>query len=345
MCTRERYRIESKTWLHGDGSKRFWIVDGRTEAEKADPRYFRVSRTPCGKCLECKLSDAKSMAFRCVKEAQQWENNIMITLTYDDENVPRSKGVDPKTGEIYDSLTLPDHEEEIGKFMKRLRKKMGNGVRFYGCGEYGSHDEYVDSHGNVRKGTERPHYHIILFNCKFDDMRFDRWSRCEWNPKVKNALYKSKILDKLWGKGHADLNEVNFETCRYVAGYVTKKYTGPHSDEYYEQKGQKKPYTFGSRRPGIGYGYFEKNKEKFFEEKPLWAITRNGLKKVKSRYFDKLMEKEDPRRWDDIKFERRKKSDEQWEKILQETNIDKHTYIENQESKVETRNRLLKMRN
>lgn len=77
----------------------------------------------CGKCLECKLSDAKSMAFRCVKEAQQWENNIMITLTYDDEHVPRSKGVDPKTGEIYESLTLPDHEEEIGKFMKRLRKR------------------------------------------------------------------------------------------------------------------------------------------------------------------------------------------------------------------------------
>ena len=346
MCTRESYRVESLTWLKKDGERRYWIVDGRSEVEQYNPKFFKVSRIQCGSCLECRLSKAKEWAFRCVKEAKYHENNIMITLTYNDEHLPKSKGIDAKTGEVYESSTL--NHRDVQLFMKRLRKKFKD-VRMFGCGEYGSHEEYVDTKGKVRKGTERPHYHIILFNIKFKDMYFWRWSRCEWNPKVKNALYRSKTLEKLWSDengqiGNAELNEVNFETCRYVAGYVTKKYKGSDSKEHYELKGQKPPYTFSSRRPGIANEFYEENKEKFFNETPLFAVTKKGLKRVKSRYFDKLMEKDDPNKFEDIRRSRRKKSEEAMTELLRKTDIDKHTYIENQESKVETRNRLLKIR-
>ena len=99
-----------------------------------------------------------------------------------------------------------------------------------------------------------------------------------------------------------------------------------------------------SRRPGIGYQFYEENKDKFFEEMPLWAVTKKGLKKVKSRYFDKQMEKDNEEKYLEIKEKRKQAQEEMWEDLLNKTNIDKVTYINNQESKVETKNRLLKKR-
>ena len=380
MCTRERYRIESRVHMdiRNPTKPKVSFIDGRAGVEDylKHPEYWRVDRTPCGLCLECRLQYAKEWATRCMKEARYYESNIMVTLTYNDENLPKSQGIDPETGEVFESSTLvkkdvqdfmkrvidywgrhynhkyEDHEvkpgEDYDKYSKKLNKyfKIDNpGIRRFYCGEYGSDDEYIDSHGNQRKATERPHYHLILFNIPVPDMVFDRWKYCEWNPNIKNAIYKSKVLTKLWGKGHVDLNEVNYDTCCYVARYVTKKQKGKQaSDEHYTQKGRIAPYVDMSRSPGIGWQYFKDNKEKFFEEKPIWSVTKKGMKKVKSRYFDKLMEKEDPDRFENIKKERRVKSEKMWDSILDKTDIHKWEYIENQESKVEVKNRLLKIR-
>lgn len=343
MCTTELYRVESRIWLDKQGKRRYQIVSGKSQlADYLNTQHWKVDRIPCGNCLECRLSKAKEWALRCVKEAKKYEDNVMLTLTYDDEHVPKCTGTNPKTGEIFENTTLnkKDHQD----FMKRLRKHFKNEkIRFFMCGEYGSDKEYKDSKGNIRKGTERPHYHIILFNCKFEDMQPWRMSVCEWS-KQKNMLYRSKTLEKLWTKGNAELNEVNFETCRYVAGYVTKKYKGKGSKEHYKLLGRVPEYTCMSRKPGIANDFYEENKEKFFEEKPLWAVTKKGLQKVKSRYFDKLMEKDDPKKFEEIRWGRRKKSEAAWDTLLTKTDIDKHQYIENQESKVATRNRLLTIR-
>ena len=355
MCTTNFYRItgtkytikETNNWEHftnvGIVDTDKVKIDEVTRDKCGNPIIIKkLERIPCGNCMECRLNKSKEWAFRCVKEAMEHDNNIMITLTYDDDHLPRSRGIDPKTGEIYESSTLvkKDHQD----FMKRLRKKFGNDIRFFMCGEYGSDDEYVDKYGTLRKGTERPHYHFILFNCKFEDMKFWRWSKCEWSNQ-KNALYRSKTLDKLWGEGHAELNEVNFETCRYVAGYVAKKYKGSDSKEHYELKGQIPPYTCMSRKPGIANAFFEKNMEKFFKEQPMWVITKKGMKKAKSRYFDKQMEKVDPERYEEIKEKRKKKADRAWENLLSKTDITMYQYIENSDSKSEQKNRFMKMRN
>lgn len=342
MCTHTRYRIKGRQYTP-QGWKPFTkVLDNVDELDYTDTLiYTDITKVQCGHCIECKLSTAKEKAFRGIKEAKYHEHNIMITFTYDDEHLPRTTGIDPKTGEIIQSSTLvPEH---YVKFFKRLRKKIGK-FRYMICGEYGSDDEYIDSHGNQRKATERPHYHAILFGAKFEDMVFDRWKRCEWNPKIKNALYKSKIATKTWGMGHVDLNEVNYETIRYVAGYVVKKYSGDMADEEYTIRGRIPPFYHCSTRPGIGYQYFQDNKEKFMKEQPQYAVTKKGLKKIKSRYFDKLIEKENPERWEEIKEERKIKSNQAWANILNKTDISKKEYIDNSDSKAEFKNRFFKMR-
>lgn len=347
MCTAQMYRVVDLNKADKNNPRRqavYIYSNSKHDIEDVFPfPHYLKQAIPCGKCIECRLSKAQEWAFRCMKECAEYKDNIMVTLTYDDEHLPKGVRLDPKTGEVLgESLTLPDHEE-IQKFMKRLRKVYGDGVKLYGCGEYGSDKEYKDWKGNIRQATERPHYHIILFNVKVDDLKFWKYSYCEWAPKIKNPLYKSATMSKLWKKGHVDLNEVNYETCCYVAGYVMKKWKGRGSDEHYLLKGQKPPYTFMSRRPGIGHAFFERNKDKFFNEDTFWQVTKKGLKEIRpGRYFDKLMEKEDEQAFSQIKNSREKKSLENTERLMQKTDITRHEYIENKESKNKLRTRFMK---
>ena len=77
---------------------------------------------PCGQCIGCRLERSRQWAIRCTHEASLWEKNCFITLTYNDENLPKDGSLDVT---------------HFQKFMKRLRKKHGAGIRFYHCGEYG----------------------------------------------------------------------------------------------------------------------------------------------------------------------------------------------------------------
>lgn len=318
MCTKPLYRVTS--FLQIDkitGRPQTFFAETTSELEAEErykPPFYIVQRINCGQCIECRNQYAKQWAFRAIKEADKYEHNTMVTLTYDDEHVPKGHAIDPKTGEISESLTLS--KEDHQKFMKRLRKAYeGVKIRFLLAGEYGDQ-------------TERPHYHVILFNFRPEDMEFYRWSHCEWSNE-KNRLYKSKKMNKIWGKGFVDLNEVNFETCRYVAGYVTKKLKGAKAQEQYELKGQVPPYICMSRNPGLAQEYFENNKEAFYEEKKIWTKTKKGLKEIKpGRYFDKLMEAEDPERYEAMKRKRRERSEEIMAEVLRMTSLNQDEYRE-----------------
>lgn len=316
MCTKPLFRVINFLQLDKNNRPETFFAQTESEIEARElykPPNHIVQKVNCGQCIECRNNYARQWAFRAIKEAEKYEHNTMITLTYNDDNVPKGHKINPKTGEISESLTLS--KEDHQKFMKRLRKHYyGLKIRFLLAGEYGEE-------------TERPHYHIILFNFRPDDMEFYRWSHCEWS-KEKNPLYKSKTIEKIWGKGFVDLNEVNFETCRYVAGYVTKKLKGPKAAEEYELKGQVPPYICMSRNPGLAQEYFEENKEAFYEKKKIWAKTKKGLLEFKpGRYFDKLMEADNPERYTELKKERRKRSEEIMAEVLKMTslNIDEYT--------------------
>lgn len=326
MCTSQQYRCE--TW-----DNKIEFIRGAS-VERFNPilqKYKEVKPIPCGKCVECRMQHAQEWAFRCMKEAAEYQDNIMVTLTYNDENIPKKHLIDKETGEIK-ATTYTLKKKDMRNFLDKMRKHYGyESFRYYYAGEYG------DQFG-------RPHYHIIFFGLKVKDMEFLKWSKCEWS-KEKNALYRSRTIDKIWGKGFVDLNEVNYETCCYVARYVLKKYkrlkgTGKEDEE---ETGKLPEYTCMSRRPGIGHAFFEKNKEKFENEETFWQRTKKGLIQFKpGRYFDKQIEKENPELMEAIKKKREEKSQEHWQDILSKTDLTKEEYIANLVSKREQRQRFMK---
>ena len=72
---------------------------------------------PCRQCTGCRTEYARQWAMRLVLEQQAWDNNIFITLTYDNEHLPE-----------HNTLVKKDFQ----LFMNRLRKKKSDTV--FSCG-------------------------------------------------------------------------------------------------------------------------------------------------------------------------------------------------------------------
>lgn len=293
---------------------------------KGNPVY-KHDVIPCGKCENCRLEHAKMWANRCVMEAKQHEYNEVLTLTYDDEHLPKVKGIDLQTGEYKFMNTLC--HDDVQKFMKRLRKAYAKGqyndikfepqpkFKIKGCGEYGS--KY-----------QRPHYHIIMFNFNVPDKKIG------WYNEKGNPQYTSKLIESIWGKGLVTLMPVNYETCEYVCRYILKKQIGKIGKENYEAMGIKPEYTFQSNQGGIGKNYYEeKGGDSIYETQKIWIQTKKTLKQVKPpRYFDKLLEKENPAKMEEIKKARKELAELKQQILLQQTTLSYTEYLDNQQYKV-----------
>ena len=198
-------------------------------------------------------------------EASLHDYNLFITLTYNDKNLPKDR-----------SLNLSHFQS----FIKRLRTKFGNGIRFYHCGEYGPK-------------TLRPHYHAIIFNLYLPDLIL-------YSNENNQPMFTSKILDERWELGECKISWVNITTARYVAGYIQKKITGERALTHYarelidEQTGEIlkewtviPEYATMSRRPGIGIGWFQKYLSDCY---PSDFVTFEGAKFPVPRSYDRQME-------------------------------------------------------
>lgn len=226
----------------------------------------RISfKLPCGRCIGCRMEKARQWGIRCVHEAKLWPSSYFVTLTYADEFLPPGG-----------SLSLRD----VQLFMKRLRKwrksTKSDPLRFFLGGEYG--DE-----------NKRPHYHALLFNVRFPDLKF----------LAKNArgedLFTSGVLSSLWSvdgqpMGHVSLGAVTFDSAVYCAKYALKKVTGDLADSHYEvfdSDGvvhQRRPeFAVMSRRPGIGHGYYEKYGQEVRDHD---SIVINGREVRPPRFYD-----------------------------------------------------------
>ena len=104
---------------------------------------------PCGKCPACRSRRASAWSFRLMQEEKISSSAYFLTLTYDTNNV-----------HITEKGRMGLNKRDLQLFFKRLRKRhpAERKIRYYAVGEYGSK-------------TERPHYHVILFNSSIEHIQ------------------------------------------------------------------------------------------------------------------------------------------------------------------------------
>ena len=199
---------------------------------------------PCGKCIACRISKRREWSVRMLHELEHHQKSVFVTLTYSDYYLPQNNSL---------------KKEDLQKFMKRLRKSLeptGRKIRYFACGEYGDQ-------------TERPHYHLIIFGLGLsnEDRTYimDAWHYCDWS--------NSHIRNKSFGL-------VEFDSVRYVAQYIDKKFTGDKANAEYTEKGREPCFRILSL--GIGKNWCDKNREQIIQNKKL---TLNGIPMQLPRYY------------------------------------------------------------
>ena len=224
-------------------------------------------KLPCGNCIGCRLERSRQWALRLTHEKRLHSESSFITLTYDSSHIPRDGSLNVK------------HFQD---FMKRLRKEISpQKIRFFHAGEYGE-----------KRG--RPHYHAIIFGRDFRDQGYDQ----EKSPRG-DLTWSSPQLDRLWPFGMNRVGEVTFESCAYVARYVTKKVNGSLAERHYqricEATGEifqlKPEYATMSRRPGIAHGHFDKYMPEIY---PADEVVSRGHPSKPPKFYDKLLERYNP---------------------------------------------------
>lgn len=240
----------------------------------------REIEIPCGHCIGCRIKKREDWAIRIYCESKMHKNNAFVTLTYDDEHLPSDGGLN------YRHIQLLHYKmrQEYGPF------------RFFVAGEYGD-------------ATKRPHYHAIYFGLDFPDR-----AKCN-SLHSKHDLYRSSLLEELWGRGSTTIGEVTYESARYCAVYTTKRIGGELADAAYtrvDSAGEIHKVTpeFArmSLKPGLGEPFLKKYHPEIYNSGHDGVFVGNRKISV-PKYFDGVFERLDPDLLEKVKFDRQKEAE------------------------------------
>lgn len=241
---------------HWQQSLKFLELD-KAEKYKTKDNFIYI---PCGKCQACTVSKANDWSTRCYIESKQWKNNCFITLSYNNENLPYFKSLNRRDLQLF--------FKRLRKHYKGIEPRLYKGetefpIRFFACGEYGDK-------------TLRPHYHIGIFNWVPPDLKLFKLN------KLNQPLYRSKIVENLWGKGFIIIGALTMESAAYIARYTQKKIYNKHT-EIIKKLGRDKEFVVTSRRGGIGFNIIN-NDEDFRKMRDNFGILikQNGELKLKN---------------------------------------------------------------
>lgn len=210
------------------------LDNGAVSLHSKDASAGRPLELPCGTCFGCRSDRAREWALRAECEAQCWDSNYFVTMTYDEDHCPPLMQLQPL---------------HVQKFLKRVRKRFvghqavgdRRPIRFLASGEYGD-------------DTARPHYHVLLFNLLLSDVE----------PYGRTEYVVSPSVQQLWPYGQVLIGEVEPGSCAYVAGYALKKLrrlereielVDPATGECMQYQ---PPFARHSRRPGLGQFWYDK---------------------------------------------------------------------------------------
>lgn len=256
-----------------------WKTAGGEIVFREAARYGDAQKLqlPCGQCIGCRLERSRQWATRCMHEASLYRENSFITLTYNEENVPKRGNLN------YADFQL---------FMKRLRKKTGCKTRFYMGGEYGTQNG-------------RPHFHACIFGYDFPDKIYFMRS------PTGGKLYRSETLEQLWPHGYSSIAALTFQSAAYIARYCVQKVTGHAAEEHYKRHDEEGEYQLTpefnrmSLKPGIGALWLEKYKSDVYTYD---HVIINGQECSPPKYYDKLLKKWDSDKLDEFKETREERA-------------------------------------
>lgn len=279
---------------------------------------------PCGHCIGCRLDKSRQWADRMMLELDHTGKGIFVTLTYDPDHAhPCGTFSDGSP-----SYTLDKRDVQL--FMKRLREHFSPlQCRFYLAGEYGD-------------STLRPHYHAVIFGLDLSDFPdLEVIGTNEFNQ----IYYNSNMLSFLWRLGFTSLSSVSWQTCAYVARYVTKKITGVASQDRYDSVGQLPEFSLMSRRPGIG-GYYLSDHPDVDLNCDLPISDPYGVRHVNSvltpKYLYKSLELTNPELYATVSEDRLRFSQDKLLLEMQNTDLSLSEYLSAKERSFKDRAKLLK---
>lgn len=333
-CYHPRIRLEdrSKPYINKQGGISYWSkiikpedYEEYKERIKTLPKNFKYIETPCQKCIGCRLNYSSQWAVRCMLEASYYKENYFVTLTLNEKHlwdIPPGDIIDKETGEITGEAQIPSiDKDELKTFIKAVRDKWRNkydhnGIRYFACGEYGTE-------------SGRKHYHIIFFNLPLHDLKFYKMN------ESREPMYNSQELEKIWGKGNVIIGEVTYNSCAYVARYVTKKILSMWSKkEDYISQGIEPEFIKMSTHPGIGKKYFDEHKEELMRDEKIVMQKHDGttIQVSNPNYFKKQIRKlVTPEEWEAIQ-EKQKAKSEKIERIkMQKTSLGKKEQLQLEE--------------
>lgn len=238
---------------------------------------------PCGTCIGCRTSHATAWARRAQHEASMWRHNTFLTLTYDDAHLPPDGRLEPDDLQAFIKRLRAHHSRVHTPPGKRIRKKYRGmaryilssplgGLRYLGSGEYG------ETFG-------RPHYHLLLFNCGFNDLTL-----------VAKNLYESAFVARLWPQGKHKIGSLTGASANYVAQYTLKnvgKIAVTNDGEILQE-----PFLRVSTRPAIGTTFIQK----FKNDLQAGYLVAEGSKQPIPRAYMKILHNLDPHLCDQVAF-------------------------------------------
>lgn len=169
------------------------------------PVFIRsqMMHVPCGKCNWCLSIKRADWSFRIRQEMNDSITSFFLTLTYEDAKL--KYGVEP-------TLCKEDLQLYVKRLRESHRKYSDRSLRYYAVGEYGT-------------VTERPHYHVILFN-----------------------VHRFAAVHESWGEGFVHVGDVTPASIHYCTKYVINRSAELSGD-------RAPPFAVMSRRPGLGANY------------------------------------------------------------------------------------------
>lgn len=259
-------------------------------------KTFEERFVPCGKCYHCTITRVNEWVTRMQLQSMYSKHTYFCTLTYSssapkeildecdavihDYNVDRKKQMSP--------LVL--NKTHLQKFFKRLRKNTNKTFQYFACGEYGTK-------------WARPHYHFILWSddvfthndiqkaWSLYDVSFGNIDFQDMNTEAIDITHSFKYVCKYLQKREFDFK--NLITYKLHEKNCRINYEGVHPDfkvfneykiiqaddkknisydEFYKEFRRKSfdiykkmysPFFLCSKKPAIGYRYFDDNKERF----------------------------------------------------------------------------------